>query len=140
MNVRLQSLTIFTILVSTVVAFILAGSAAPSWNQYRHFSITTSYADSTVGLELVPALTGYRAWVESVGIDVTDNETGATVTIQDSADTPILIGEFSVDSLGGVPTRYFGRGISCSVASAVMIEFSGTSTEVSVNVTGHYEP
>lgn len=122
------------------IAVALLASAAPDWNRYQHASVADSYPDTTVATEVIAGISDRKFWVESISYNTIDNEASETITVTDASATPAWEMELSVNGLADEGYYNFGRGIACATGSAVIIEFSGTSTEVGLNVTGHYEP
>ena len=117
-----------------------SANVAPPYTAHRHASVSASYADTTVSTELLRAPgAGYDWWIEKINISVLDNEAAETIIIEDAAGTAVNVAEYSVAIAGNSVTFDFGRGVMCSTNSAVNLEFTGTSTEVFLNVTAHTE-
>jgi|SRR3990172_5064878 len=136
------SLFVLLILAALIVSTPATTPAATTWSPgvFPFTSVSAEFADTTVATELLPAPgAGWDWWVQSVTCNVTDADAGQTITIQDDAGTPVNIAVFSVNALSNFIPIDFDRGIQCSQNSGVMLEFSGSSTAVWLNITAHKE-
>lgn len=118
-----------------VLTALPTGASPPS---YMQFPSTSATITSTVDQEILGAPGANTVWkVTSLGWSINVDETSGTITIEDAAGTPLEVFTLSSNIDGSSGYIEFGEGFVCSVNSAVMVDFSGSTADACITIVAH---
>jgi hypothetical protein len=136
----LANLLGIALIVSMLAMFNVPIPVEASSPDYGRFPETATVVQTTADFTAFAAPGADTKWVVTdVMWSVLTAESSGTCTIEDAAGTPTLVWVIPMDTVATGDHINFSEGIECAANSAVMVDFSGSTGELSLGLVAYKE-